>query len=711
MRTLRTNRPNIRGPGGLLLVVLCAFVSCSERTVHVPAPPKSFTNSVIDTLHGEAIADKYRWLEDAQSRRTRDWIEAQNAYTDSVLQQFDEREDMHSLMKKLIMIDRSSRPVEAEGLYFYSLHRAGDELPVICVRQGLTGTERILVDPHKMSGDHSTSVQLMDVSHDGKLICYAVRSGGADEAHIRFLDVATGRDLPELLPTGRYMSVELSPDHGGVYYVRHGVLGPRLYYHRLRHGAVRDREIFGGALGPEKIMWADLSEDGRWLLVSVSDGSAGTVALHMADLSKGMEFKAIVDDGVTRNYGIFAGHDLVILTNSEATRWRVMRASCHRPEVEDWIEIIPEQPEAAIELIEAVGGHLFVGMIRDAHYTATIYDIGGSKVRDIELEELGSIEGPTGRWSSDEAFFSYTSFHVPRQIIRYEVSSGDQSVWFNTEVPVETDQISVSRVRYASLDGTRIPMFLVHRRDLERNGDAPVLLYGFGGFGAQITPWFSALGATIVNSGGVFAIPNLRGGGEFGEDWHRAGMRENKQNVFDDFIAAAKYLIREKYTQPKRIAIYGGSNGGLLVGACMTQRPELFGAVVATYPLMDMLRYHKFLVAQFWIPEFGSSDDPEQYAYLRKYSPYHNVTSRVVYPATMMITGDADTRVDPLHARKMTALLQAANSGHAPILLRYHTRAGHSGGQPLSKVIEELVDTFSFLSWQVGLRLNDSSLP
>jgi len=705
MKTTRTILPCGTIVSLMMLFAICMAVGCGERSIHVPAPPESLIDPVVDTLHGEAITDNYRWLENGQSRETREWIEAQNAYTDSVLQQIAGREELHSLMKKLIKIERVSRPVEVEGLYFYSRQRADDELPMICVRNGLNGPERVLVDPHKMSKDHTTTVQLMDVSHDGKLICYAVRSGGADEAHIRFLDVATGRDLPELLPTGRYMSVEFSPDHGGVYYTRYGVLGPRLYLHRLRNGAVEDREIFGGGLGPEKIMWADLSEDGRWLLVSVSDGSAGTVALHLADLSRGPQFQTIVDDGETRNYGMFAGDDLVILTNRNAPRWRVMKTACLQPDSEHWLEIIAEQPDAAIELVDAIGGHLFVGTLRDAHYEAAIYDLTGKRIRDIELDDMGSIQGPSGRWSSQEMFFSYTSFHIPTHIYSYDVGTGEQSLWFKTTVPVETDQFTVNRVRYASLDGTRIPMFLLHRKDLELNGDAPVLLFGYGGFGAQVTPWFSALGASIVNSGGVFAIPNLRGGGEFGEDWHQAGMRENKQNVFDDFITAAEYLIEHKYTRPERIAIFGGSNGGLLVGACLTQRPELFGAAVATYPIMDMLRYQKFLVGGFWIPEYGSSDNPEQYPYLRKYSPYHNVSEQKVYPATMMITGEEDTRVDPLHARKMTALLQMANSGPEPILLRHHTMAGHSGGQPLSKIIEELVDTFSFLAWQVGLRI------
>ncbi len=680
--------------------------ACERRAPDLLPPPQTMIATVEDTLHGNVVRDDYRWLEDGHAAETREWIELQNAYTDTMLAQIPDRDELRTGMRELVEVDRTRLPVEAGGRYFYARYRAGDDLAILCMREAGDATEIVLVDPHGMSQDQSTSVSLLDVSQDGSLIAYAVRDGGTDEAHVRFLDVDQKRDLPEVLPTARYFSVEFTTDHRGVFYVRHDDAGPRLYMHRLKNGAVADLELFGGDLGPEYVMWTTLSEDGRWLLASVAEGSTGPVSLHLKDFNRNDGWTTLIDDGVSRNYADFAGDNLVILTNKDAPRWRVMKAFCTWPTEDEWKEIIPEQEDRAIEHIQPVGKKLAVSMIHDAHYEAALYDLDGGKIRDIDFGVMGSIDGPRGTWSSNNAFFGFSSYHIPYHIYRHDIATGENTVWFRSQVPVETDEIAVEQVRYRSKDGTQIPMFLVHREGLDHDGSAPVLLLGYGGFGAQMTPRFSALATALVNAGGVFAVPNLRGGGEFGEAWHQAGMRGNKQNVFDDFIAAAEYLIEEKYSRPEHIAIYGGSNGGLLVGACMTQRPELFGAVVCFHPLLDMLRYHRFLVGSFWVTEYGSSEHEEDFRYLRAYSPYHNVQEGVAYPATLIVTGDADTRVDPLHARKMTALLQHANSGDSPILLRYYTHVGHAGGQPMHQVIDELVDVFSFLSWHVGLQFD-----
>jgi prolyl oligopeptidase len=680
--------------------------ACERRAPVLLPPPQTTIATVEDTLHGVPVSDDYRWLEDGHAAKTREWIELQNAYTDTMLAQIPDREELRAGMRDLVEVDRTGLPVEAGGRFFYVRYRAGDDLAILCMREGINGVEVVLVDPHGMSQDQSTSVSYLDVAKDGSLIAYAVRDGGTDEAHVRFMDVDQKRDLPEVLPTARYFSVEFTPDHRAVYYVRHDEAGPRLYMHRLKNGAVADLELFGGGYGPEYVMWATLSEDGRWMLVSVADGSTGPVSLHLKDFTKDNGWTTLIDDGVSRSYASFAGDNLVFLTNKDAPRWRVMKAFCTWPTEDEWREIIPEQEGRAIEQVQPVGKKLAVSMIHDAHYEAALYDLDGNRIRDIDFGVMGSIDGPRGKWESNNAFFGFSSYHIPYHIYMHDIATGENTVWFRSQVPVETDEITVEQVRYRSKDGTEIPMFLVHREDIDRDGSAPVLLLGYGGFGVQMTPRFSALATAMVNAGGVFAVPNLRGGGEFGEAWHEAGKRGNKQNTFDDFIAAAEHLIAEQYTRPERIAIYGGSNGGLLVGACMTQRPELFGAVVCFHPLLDMLRYHKFLVGQFWVTEFGSSEREEDFRYLHAYSPYHNVKKEVAYPATLFVTGETDTRVDPLHARKMTALLQRANAAETPILLRYHMRSGHAGGQPMHHIIDELVDVFSFLSWRVGLQFD-----
>ncbi|MBN1447608.1 MAG: S9 family peptidase [Bacteroidetes bacterium] len=690
----------------ILLIFVFLLTGCFSGEVDVPPPPASRVAVVSDTLHGEVIHDPYRWLENGRSEDTRLWIRAQNAYSDTILNQLPAREGLRRLITRLIEVDRVSCPREAGGRYYYTRLRGSEELPVLCMREGHDGREHVLVDPDLLSADHEISVEYMDISHDGKMIAYAVRRGGADETHIRFLDIRTGRDLPEILPTGRYFSVQFNHDHSGVYYVRHDAGGPRLLYHHLRNGMVSDQEIFGGSLGPEAAMWATLSQNGRWLLVSVAYGASGPIGLYLADLHQGLVFRRLVDDGRTRNYGVFAGDNLLIRTDDDAPGWRIMKTRCANAQRERWTEVVPQQKDAVIENLQPVGGRIAVQFLEDASYRVALYDLDGQKLRDIDVGMIGSISNLSGRWNSQEVFLGFSSFHIPEHVYCYDIESGEYSIWFRTEIPIDSDNFVIRRVRYPSSDGTEIPMFLVHKNGLKRNGDTPVLLYGYGGFGISMTPHFSVLAATIVQSGGIFALPNLRGGGEYGEAWHHAGMFERKQTVFDDFIAAAEFLIRDGYTRPERLGMYGAGNGGLLVGACMTQRPELFGVTVCTYPLLDMLRYHHFLVARLWVSEYGSSEDSVQFRSIKAYSPYHNVRSGVSYPAVMLITGDEDTRVDPLHARKMTALLQAETNGNTPVLLRYHQMTGHSGGHPKTKIIDELVDTFSFLAWGIGLTFN-----
>jgi len=480
-------------------------------------------------------------------------------------------------------------------------------------------------------------------------------------------------------------------------------VGGRVYYHEFGTEPANDEMIFGEGYGPDKLVAAGLSDDGRYLGLVVLHGSAATkTEIYYKDLQNDGPIETLVNDIDARFMPSIAGDYMLLQTNWEAPNGRVLRVDAEKPARENWVEIIPER-EAPIQGLSTVGGKIFVQYLDDVIPRVEIFDLDGNPEGEIAFETIGSVSGVGGRWDSDEAFFSYSSFAIPPTIYRYDVATGEREVWSQLDIPMDAEGIEVKQVWYESKDGTEVPMFVVHGSDLELNGDNPTYLTGYGGFNASRTPGFSATAVFAVEQGMVYAVPNLRGGGEFGEEWHRAGMLENKQNVFDDFISAAEWLIDNGYTSSEKLAIRGGSNGGLLVGAAVTQRPDLFGAVICTYPLLDMLRYHKFLVARFWVSEYGSADNPDQFEYIYDYSPYHNVEAGTEYPAILFISGDSDTRVAPLHARKMTALMQAATGSDRPVLLKYDTKSGHSGGTPVDQQIEDQTDIFAFLMWQLEM--------
>ncbi len=666
-----------------------------------PPPTKQVT--VIDTLHGVAIPDPYRWLEDQEAADTREWIDAQNGYTESLLDQVPGRDKLKQQLTELMKIDFVGTPTARNGRYFFSKRLKDQDLSVIYMREGLDGEDQVLIDPHPMSEDHRTSVNLLGVSDDGKLLVYGIRQGGQDELEVRFFDVDQRRDLPDRLERGRYYGISLTPDNKGFYYTHFTFMGGRVYYHEFGTDPANDESIFGEGYGPDKLVGAGLSDDGRYLGLVVMHGSAATkTEIYFKDLEKDGPIETLVNDIDARFMPSIAGDYLLLQTNWDAPNGRVFRVAMGSRARENWLEIIPER-DAPIQGMTTAGGKIFVQYLDNVIPRVEIFDIDGNSHGAIAFEKLGSVNDVAGRWDSNEAFFSYSSFAIPSTIYRYDVAAGERQVWSKLDVPIDADEFEVKQVWYESKDGTKVPMFVVHKKDLPLNGENPTYLTGYGGFNSSSTPRFSATAVLAVEQGMVYAVANLRGGGEFGEEWHRAGMLEKKQNVFDDFIAAAEWLIENDYTSSDRLAIRGGSNGGLLVGAAVTQRPDLFGAVICTYPLLDMVRYHKFLVARFWVSEYGSADDPEQFDYIYKYSPYHNVKPGTEYPATLFITGDSDTRVAPLHARKMTALMQAATGWDRPILLKYDTKAGHSGGTPVAQQIEDQTDIFAFLMWQLGM--------
>ena len=693
----------IAGIAGAALMAACAVGETgTDRGIEVPPPPPTDVREVLDTLHGVDISDPYRWLEDQEAPETRAWIDAQNAHTDGVLGGLPGRDELRARAAAVLERDAAGLPNERGGRYFFSHRRADQDLAILYWRDGAEGADQVLIDPHPMSPDHTTTVDLRDLSDDGTVAVYAVREGGVDEVAIRVRNVDTGEDLPDVLPPARYGSVLLAADGSGLYYEQYGNVTPRVIFHAFGSAISEDVQLFGEGYERHQIPSTVISDDGRWMAVHMIEGSSGPTEIHIKDLENDTPFVTAIADGVSESWGEFAGERFVIVTNLDAPNKRVVVADPASPGVDQWREVIPERDGVVVEGARPLGGKLAVLYLQDVQPRVAIHEMDGTHVRDLAFDTVGSVGGGSGRWKSDETFFTFETFHVPRTIYRYDIATGERSVWAAAETPVDPAAYAVTQEWFNSKDGTEVPMFVVAPPGVARDGANPMLLAGYGGFNNAQTPRFSALATTWLESGGVFALANIRGGSEFGEAWHEAGTLGNKQNVFDDFIAAGEHLIAEGYTSSQHLAIRGGSNGGLLVGAVANQRPDLFGAVVCVYPLLDMVRYHQFLVASFWVPEYGSSDDPEQFEWLRAYSPYHNVIDGGDYPATLYLSGDGDTRVAPLHARKMAALMQAKNGSNNPILLRYHTQAGHSGGQPVSQQIDEMVDTISFLLWQVG---------
>jgi prolyl oligopeptidase len=600
-------------------------------------------------------------------------------------------------------IDRAWAPTERGGRYFYWKRHAADDLSILYLKDGEDGQEAVLIDPHKLSEDHTTSVSLLDVTTDGTLLAYGIRQGGEDEIEVRLLDVTSREELADRLPRGLYSSISLKPDRSGLYYgLSDRSTGLRIYYHAMGSPASDDTEIFGEGIGSDNWLSASLSDDGRHLLFTVYHGWART-EIYYQDLTRGGEIIPIVNDLDAQSYGLFAGDTLVMQTDWNAPRKRILAVDLGKPARGDWREVVPEAADT-IEDFSLAGGRLFVQYLHDVTSQVKQFTLEGEALGDLELPGIGTASAPSGRWESKTAFFDFVSFTVPRTTYRYDVSSSDTEVWARDDVPVDSSRFEVEQVWYPSKDGTAVPMFLVHEKGLERDGNQPVLLYGYGGFNVSETPRFSTTAVWWAEQGGLYALANIRGGGEFGEAWHKAGMLGNKQNVFDDFTAAAEWLIDNGYTRPGRLAIQGGSNGGLLVGAALTQRPDLYQAVLCQFPDLDMVRYYQFENNNPpALMEYGDASDPDQFKFLYAYSPYQKVRKGVEYPAVMLTTGDADTRVPPLQARKMTAVLQWATSSSRPILLMYDTKAGHAGSRPITKAVDDLSMELAFLSWQLGL--------
>jgi len=722
-----------------LSLLPCLAVTTALATPAASSPPLTRRGDVVENLHGQAIADPYRWLEDAASNEVEAWTAAQTAYLRKTLDAIPGRADLE---RELWAVHEAgslgtpiARPLGPRGpkrawRYFYTRRDGKQNQPVLYVRDGVDGADRPLFDVNRLDAH---ALDWWFPSEDGRLVAYGVSADGSEESVLHVRNVATGVDLPDTIERTRACSLAWLPDGRAFYYTRYPGTGTvpaaeepyhrQVFFHRLGDAATADAAVSGPLLGPDRDMkdWPSvaLSPRGRYLAIVISQGWSKS-ELYLVDRSAGKPQQAwpiAVGQDAIFDLAELTDDALFIRTNQGAPRYRLYEVPLPKsgpPARSAWREVLPEGPHP-LQQVAMVGNTLAALFLEDAASRVRLFDRAGKPFGDVALPALGSVGGLSGHPEGDELFVPFTSFLAPTSILRQplparrarQVSAKAPPpavVWRKIASPVAADDFVVTRDRARSKDGTVVPLFVVHRRGLERGPNTPTVLYGYGGFNVNMTPGWSPALLPFLQRGGVYVLSILRGGGEYGETWHQAGMGARKQNVFDDFLAAAAHLVATRVTSPAHLAIMGRSNGGLLMGAALTQRPDLFRAVVCGVPLLDMLRYHKFRLAQLWIPEYGAADDAEAFAWLRAYSPYHHVRDGVAYPTVLLTTAASDTRVDPLHARKMAARLQAATSSNQPILLRLETQAGHGAGKPLDKVIAQLVDEWSFLFSALGVR-------
>jgi prolyl oligopeptidase len=674
-----------------------------------PPWPPTQVGDVVDTLHGRRLADPYRWLEDEHAPAVQAWMAAQDRYARAELAGSPQRDAIAARLKQLLYFDAVSAPVHRRGRYFYTRKHADQEKTIVCWRQGAAGAEQVLFDPNQWSADGTTGLGGWSPSWDGDRVAYAVKQHNSDESVTRVFDLATGKDLADTIDGTKYAAISWTPDSDGFYYTWVPPVGgevtiadrpgfAELRYHRLGTPTASDPVVYPATGNSQAFLGGWISRDGRWLVATIQHGWSST-ELYVKDTRAPAGGWTTLVAGVEANFQLAIWRDqFYVTTNDGAPRNRVFKVDPRRLERTAWHEIVPER-DATLEQTGIVGEHLVLTYLRNAASELVIHDLSGTLVRKVALPALGSVAGIAGDPDDDTGYIAYTSFTEPQVIFKTSIKTGETSEWARITLPIDTAQLVAEQVHYPSKDGTRISMFILHKQGAVRDGTNPTILYGYGGFNVNLTPAFAGSRALWLERGGVYAIPNLRGGGEYGENWHRAGMLLRKQNVFDDFIAAGEYLIAERWTSPDHLAISGGSNGGLLVGAVLAQRPELWKAVVCAVPLLDMLRFHRFGSGKTWVPEYGSPDDATQFAALHAYSPYRVVLDAGprAYPAVLLDSADHDDRVDPMHARKLAAALQAAQRGDAPILLRIERNAGHGGADLVKQQVERSADALGFL--------------
>ncbi len=679
-----------------------------------------------ETIHGMQIRDSYRDLEDANSPETKEFVREQMAYTQDLLGSRPSRDAIRARLEQLFSIGSITAPQigtrTSGNRYFYTRREGRQNQAVLYVRDRLEGEDRPLVDVNKLNPQGTTALDWFYASHNGTYVCFGTSENGSEISDLQVIETAGGRLLPLKITRARAASVAWKHDNSGFYYTRYPrsgevEAGDEVYYRKVFYHALGsagdgsdDKLVFSYDKDPQAWPNVSISDDDRWLLIAVSQGWT-RVNLFLKGLAGEPEPVEITEGKDFLYRGEIYKGSIYLVSNEDAPRFRVFKIDVGQPLRHDWREIIPQTPgqrDAVLHSAAVIGGQLVATYEQDVTAQAKIFTLQGRFLRDIEMPGLGSITGISGNYDTQEGFFDFQSFTIPPTVYRIDLAANASvTAWQALKAPIDACAYEVRQVFYESKDGTSVPMFIICRKGTALDGNQPTWLTGYGGFNVSNSPVFRASAHLWLERSGIFAVANIRGGAEYGEDWHRAGMLDRKQNVFDDFIAAAEYLIRERYTNPNRLAIQGGSNGGLLVGAVMTQRPELFRAVICQVPLLDMLRYQGFQIAKLWIPEYGTAQDPQQFEWLYAYSPYHHVQSGRGYPAVLFMTADTDTRVDPMHAKKMAALMQAeaanGRSKDRPILLRIESQAGHGAGKPRSKQLEEFTDLYSFLFWQLGM--------
>ncbi len=694
-----------------VLTTLCFTGACMQKTTYPNTPivyPETAKVDQIDVLHGQKIADPYRWLEDLDSAETAEWVAAQNEVTFAYLDEIPVRQKINDRITELFNYERYGMPWKRAGRYFYSKNDGLQNQSVLYVMESLGGDPRVLLNPNLLSADGTIALAGTYVSEDAKLMAYGLSSAGSDWVEFKVRNIDTGEDLEDHLKWIKFSGASWSKDGSGFYYSRfdepqgdkleEANYYQKLCYHRIGTPQADDPIVYER---PDQKEWgfgSYVTDDGRYLIIYVSQGTDPRNRVYYQDLKagNGQTIKLLDDFDASYSFIDNDGPVFWFQTDLDAPRGRVIAIDTRRPERENWVEAIPECAEV-LRGVNVIDNKFVANYLKDAHTVIRMFDLEGKQVRDVELPGVGSAGGFGGRRHDTETFYSYTSFGCPPTIYRYDMPSGRSEVYRQPAVKFDPNRYVTKQVFYSSKDDTRVPMFITHKKGLRLDGSNPTLLYGYGGFNVSLTPWFSVSRLVWMELGGVFAVPNLRGGGEYGKEWHDGGRLHNKQNGFDDFIAAAEYLIGDGYTQPKKLAISGASNGGLLVGACMVQRPDLFGACLPDVGVLDMLRFHKFTIGWAWTSDYGDPDDADAFKTLLTYSPLHNVQPGACYPPTMVTTADHDDRVVPSHSFKFISALQAAQGCDNPVLIRIETKAGHGGGKPTSKIIEEIADAYGFL--------------
>ena len=680
--------------------------------------PSSRKADQVDDYHGTKVADPYRWLENPDSEETKAWVEEQNQITFSYLGEIPVREQIKQRLTQLWNYEKYGSPFKEGDRYFYFKNDGLQNQSVLYTLTSLDAEPTVLLDPNTLSEDGTIALSGLSITEDGKLMAYGLSTSGSDWIEWKVRDVETGNDLSDHLKWVKFSGTSWTHDGEGFFYSRYDEPNEatkledinyyqKLYYHKLGTPQSADILIYHRPDQKEWMFGAGVTEDGRYLIISIDRGTDPKNLVLYKDLQTPDSPVVELISEFEANYSFIDNDGSVFWfrTDLDAPRGRVIAIDSNKPTRDNWHEIIPQADET-LEGVGLLNNQFVADYLKDARSSIKIFNLDGSFVREVELPGIGSAGGFGGKRYDTETFYTFTSFTTPGTIYRYNMVSGESTLFRKPNVAFNPDEYETKQVFYSSKDGTQVPMFITHKKGLQLDGNNPTLLYGYGGFNVSLTPSFSVSRLVWMEMGGVYALPNLRGGGEYGEEWHQAGTKLNKQNVFDDFIAAAEWLINNKYTQPAKLAINGGSNGGLLVGACMTQRPDLFGAALPAVGVMDMLRFHKFTIGWAWCSDYGSPENLDEFKALYAYSPLHNLKPGTPYPATMITTADHDDRVVPAHSFKFAAALQEAHTGEKPVLIRIETKAGHGAGKPTTKIIEELADEWAFLVRSLDIPLN-----